>query len=120
MAELKGLEHPKISVWGAAYKADVDDARESPALRVLEALEELGARVSAVDQHVKEFKYQLDDLETSISGADCILLLTDHREFTAIEPESLGPKMRHRIVFDTRNCLARAGWEKAGFRVVTL
>jgi UDP-N-acetyl-D-mannosaminuronic acid dehydrogenase len=120
MAELAGVKEPKISVWGVAYKGNIDDARETPALHVIEALEAKGARVSVVDFHVKRFKYSLDDLETSVTGADCILLLTDHREFGFLEPEAIGRRMRHRILFDTRGYLPRQRWEQAGFRVIGL
>jgi UDP-N-acetyl-D-mannosaminuronic acid dehydrogenase len=120
MAELEGIKEPKVSVWGVAYKGNVDDARETPALRVLQALEAKGARVSVVDFHVKRFAYPLDDIETSVTAADCILLLTDHREFAFFEPEAIGQRMRHRLLFDTRNALPRERWAKAGFRVVSL
>ncbi len=76
--------------------------------------------MSVVDFHVKRFRHQLDDLEASVTEADCILLLTDHREFSFFEPEAVGARMRNRIVFDTRSCLSRERWEKAGFRVVVL
>lgn len=120
MAQLEGASDPKISLWGVAYKGDVDDARETPALHVIEALLSKGARVSILDFHVKRFKYQLDDLEASVTGADCILLLTDHREFRFFEPEAVGQKMRRRLLFDTRSCLPRERWQKAGFTVMTL
>jgi len=120
MAELAGVKEPKISVWGVAYKGNIDDARETPALHVIEALEAKGARVSVVDFHVKRFRYPLDDLETSVTGADCIVLLTDHKEFSFFEPGAIGERMRQRIIFDTRNLLPKERWEKAGFRVVTI
>jgi len=119
-AELADVEDPKISIWGVAYKSNVDDARETPALHVIKALEARGVRLSLVDFHVKRFPYALDDLETSVTDADCILLLTDHREFSFFEPDAIGERMRRRIIFDTRNSLPRERWEKAGFRVVTL
>ncbi|MFB3879854.1 MAG: nucleotide sugar dehydrogenase [Armatimonadota bacterium] len=120
LQELAGIADPKVSLWGVAYKGNVDDPRESPSLHVLEALERRGARVSAVDFHVKRFPRELDDLETSVTGADLILLLTDHREFGFLEPEAIGQRMRRRVVFDTRGCLAPDRWEKAGFRLIGL
>jgi UDP-N-acetyl-D-mannosaminuronic acid dehydrogenase len=120
MAELAGIAQPKVSVWGVAYKGNIDDARETPALQVIAQLEAKGVQVSAVDFHVKRFPWQLDDIETSVSGADCVLLLTDHREFAFFEPQAIGERMRQRLVFDTRHVLPRDRWEKAGFRVITL
>ncbi|UCC68378.1 MAG: nucleotide sugar dehydrogenase [Armatimonadota bacterium] len=120
LAELADVKEPKVSIWGVSYKGNVDDARETPALGVLEILEERGVRFSVVDFHVKQFKHPLDDIEASITDADCILLLSDHREFALFEPAAIGKRMRHRIVFDTRRCLPRDRWEDAGFRVITL
>ena len=120
LQELAGVPDPKVSLWGVAYKGNVDDPRETPALKVLTALEKRGVRVSAVDFHVKRFPRELEDLETSVTGADLILLLTDHREFGFLEPEAIGQRMRHRVLFDTRGCLPRERWQQAGFRVVGL
>lgn len=120
LAALEGVPDPKVSLWGVAYKADVDDARETPALPVIEALEAAGMQVSPLDFHVKRFARPLADLESSVAGADCILLLTDHREFHFFEPEAIGQRMRRRLLFDTRNSLPRDRWEKAGFEVVGL
>ena len=115
-----GIDDPKISVWGVAYKGNVDDARETPAIGVIESLKAKGFRVSAVDFRVRRFRYELDELEASVTGADCIVVLADHREFQFFEPEAIGRHMRHRLLFDTRACIPRARWEQAAFRVVTL
>jgi len=120
VAEIGDVENPKVSVWGVAYKGNVDDARETPALKAIEALLGKGVRVSAVDFHVRRFPHQLDDIEASVTDADCILLLADHREFGLFDPEAIGKRMRRRILFDTRGCLPRERWEAAGFRVITL
>ena len=120
MAELADVAEPKISVWGVSYKGNVDDARETPAAIVLQILEANGARASVVDFHVKRWKYPLDDLETSVTDADCILLLTDHREFAFLDPETIGKKMRSRTLLDTHHALPRDRWANAGFRIVAL
>jgi len=73
-----------------------------------------------VDFHVKNFAYQVEDVESAARGADCILLLTDHREFKFFEPEAIGAPMRTRRLFDTRNALDHARWERAGFTVRAL
>jgi len=117
---LSDIEDPKVCVWGVAYKADVDDARETPALDVIHHLEAAGLRFSLVDFHVKSFPYQMEDVESAARDADCILLVTDHREFKFFEPEAIGAPMRTRRLFDTRSVLDRARWERAGFTVRTL
>ncbi len=118
--ELAGVARPKVAVWGVAYKADVDDARETPARHVIEALQAGGAEVGIVDFHVKRFAYPLSDLEGAVRGADCVLVLTDHREFRFFEPEAIGQQMRQRLLFDTRSCLPADRWAAAGFRLLTL
>lgn len=120
MRALEGVPKPKISVWGVAYKANVDDARETPARYVVEALLAAGAEVSLLDFHVKRFAHPLSDLESAVAGADCLLVLTDHREFLFFEPQAIGQKMRRRLLFDTRSFLPRDRWEAAGFQVMTL
>jgi UDP-N-acetyl-D-mannosaminuronic acid dehydrogenase len=117
---LAGLDKPKVSLWGVAYKGNVDDARETPAVTVIRALQERGITVSPVDFRVKRFTYELHELEASLTGADCVLLLADHREFAFLEPEMVGSKMRSRILFDTRHSLPHDRWQQAGFRVETL
>ena len=117
---LSDIKDPKVCVWGVAYKADVDDARETPALDVIHHLQAANLRFSLVDFHVKNFAYQVEDVESAVRGADCILLLTDHREFKFFEPEAIGAPMRTRRLFDTRNALDHARWERAGFTVRAL
>ena len=48
----------KVLVLGVAYKQDIDDYRESPALRVIESLRKLGAQVSYYDPYVESYRYQ--------------------------------------------------------------
>jgi UDP-N-acetyl-D-mannosaminuronic acid dehydrogenase len=120
MAELAGVRDPKVSVWGVAYKGNTSDARETPALQIIEILESKGVRVSVVDSHVRQFKYRPEDVTSSVTQADCILLLADHREFASFEPDAIGQRMRRRLLFDTRSLLPKERWERAGFRVVTL
>jgi len=117
---LADIPDPKISVWGVAYKGNVDDARETPALKVIEALEARGIRFSLADPHVTRFPHPISTVDESVAGADCILLLTDHDEFTRLDPASVVGKMRTRIVFDTRDCLNAHRWREAGFRVIPL
>lgn len=121
LARLAGLERPKVAALGLAYKADVDDARESPALTVVRWLQAAGCQVSVFDPHVQRSPLPLAaSLAEAVSGADCLLLLTDHREFKALDPAAIGGQMRRRLVVDTRRCLALTDWQAAGFEVVRL
>jgi UDP-N-acetyl-D-glucosamine dehydrogenase len=96
-----------ILVLGVAYKRDVDDPRESPALELIKRLEDLGAVVSYHDPHIPRIPpmraYDIDldavDLTESVVGdQDVVLLVTDH---SAYDPAWIA---RHaRLIVDTRN-----------------
>ncbi len=108
------LNHDRLAVNGAnililgvAYKKDVGDMRESPALDVIKLLAEKGAAISYHDPHVKECSiegtvYKNTDLsDEAVAAADLVVILTDH---TAIDYEKLVAKAHG--VFDTRNATA--------------
>ena len=103
----KAVRGSRMLVLGVAYKKNIDDIRESPALDVLRLLRRHGAIVEYHDPHVPKLKD--DDLELKsvpltpdvLSGADCVLIVTDHSDVDYVLVA------RHaRLVVDTRNALA--------------
>lgn len=109
-----------VSIFGAAYKGNVDDARESPTLRLVELLSKAGCDIRVCDPHVQRFKYELQDIESSVLDSDCIVLMSDHDEFknlTLDEIRDLGKKMKQKHLIDTRNCLDHELWKSADFSV---
>ena len=106
----------KVAVLGLAFKGNVDDMRESPSTEVIEELQHLGLEVVSYDPHIKENKHetQTQSLEEATKEADILLFLTDHNEFKAYNPLQISAK--HKIVFDTKNCLNREAWQEAGFQ----
>jgi UDP-N-acetyl-D-glucosamine dehydrogenase len=106
----KALKDARVLVLGLAYKADVDDCRESPAAEILEILEERGAAVSYHDPHVPRFprmRRHQSSLEScdlnaaALEGSDCVVIVTDHE---AIDWRMVG---RHAaLIVDTRNVMA--------------
>jgi len=106
----------KVAVLGLAFKGNVDDMRESPSTEVIEELQHLGLEVVSYDPHIKTNKHetQTQSLEEATKDADVILVLTDHNEFKAYNPLQISAK--HKIVFDTKNCLNREAWQEAGFQ----
>jgi len=122
---LDGVKAPVVAALGATYKADVDDVRESPALEVIGELREHGYSVRIYDPHVEELPSGLNDglvplLEVAAEGADCLLLLVNHREFASLEPTRLGAMMRRRVVVDTHHGLDLGAWRAAGFETILL
>lgn len=117
---LDGAKYPTITVLGIAYKGNVDDARETPALRFIRLAENEGFNVKAYDPFVKKFEYPLLTLEEAVRNSDCIVVITDHDVFRFLDPDELGGLMRNRCVLDARNILDHEKWRKAGFKVKVL
>jgi UDP-N-acetyl-D-mannosaminuronic acid dehydrogenase len=119
--ELSGVDHPSIAVLGLAYKADVDDVRESPSIEVALKLRDLGFDLRLHDAHATRLPDGLElatSLEQALAGADLAVILTDHAEYRALQPTSSTVEgVRRKTIFDTRNCIDPRGWEDAGWRV---
>lgn len=119
-ALLSGISKPKVAVWGLAYKGNVDDTRESPAIDVVHHLQDMGVSVAVYDPHVKRGPVPVCGLEECLEGADAILLLTAHADYQAIDPREAAKKVRTRFLFDTHHLLDYARWREAGFTVRVL
>jgi UDP-N-acetyl-D-mannosaminuronate dehydrogenase len=106
-----------------AYKPDVDDFRESPAVHCVELLQKAGANVRVLEPYLKDnipgIKTYATAAETAQS-ADLILLLVNHSAFHQIDPLQLLPQTSARILFDTVNGWEKTTWETAGFKVFHL
>ena len=99
----KSLNGAKILVLGVAYKKDVEDTRESPALKIIQLLGAKGAEVSYNDPHVAKVQLLHDTFmsvaltEECLSSADCVVIATDHSNYDY--PYILS---KASLVFDTR------------------
>lgn len=117
---LGGLNGKRIAALGLAYKADVDDLRESPAVEVVHLLQQAGAQVKAWEPFKPHAQLKGIDmspsLEDVLKDADAILLLVRHTEFTRLDPAGLAAKTPARIALDTVNGWKREAWQKAGFQ----
>lgn len=102
---LKGIDSPKIAVFGVAYKGNTDDMRESPALEIIDVLYQKGYNVTIHDPYVKSELFNLKTAEEAVEGADLILVLADHNQFKTMEYSQFVSKMRQPILFDARNCI---------------
>lgn len=117
---LEDVRNPTITVFGVAYKGDVDDTRETPALKFIKLAENEGYIVKVHDPHVNNFEYEILSLEDAVEGSDCIVIITDHSQFNEVEPEGISKLMRIRNIVDCRNILDRGRWAGAGFNVKVL
>ena len=99
----KSVKGSHILILGVAYKRDVDDVRESPALDVLNLLESRGAHVSYNDPHVPELKadgttLRSQELLPAVREADLVVIVTDHSAYPYRDIVDAA-----RVVVDTRN-----------------
>lgn len=103
-AEGKSLAGSKITLLGAAYKRDIDDWREAPALEIIRLLEEAGADVQYHDPHVSSIRIDSRVLASvpldanALMDADLVLIVTDHSAFDYERIVELSP-----LILDTRN-----------------
>ena len=97
---------PVIACLGLAFKADVDDLRESPAMDIVAHLAAAGAgRLLVVEPHIRALprglqvdKVELVSLDTAVKAADVVVLLVNHREFVGFDRR----KLEGKAVIDTR------------------
>jgi len=110
-AQRKSVKGSKVLVLGVAYKKDIDDLRESPSLRIIELLRDLGADVAYNDPYFEQLhpmrKHNLGLRSVpidpaSLSGYDCVLIATDH---TSYDYEAI--TRASSMVVDTRNATRR-------------
>jgi UDP-N-acetyl-D-glucosamine dehydrogenase len=110
----RSLKGSKVLVLGVSYKADVPDARESPALKLIELLRNAGAEVAYHDPHVPQLKAQgLSSVPLKPGDYDCVAIVTAH---SSIDYERLVEEAR--LVVDFRNATRRNG--RANEKVWTL
>ena len=98
----KAVNGSRIHLFGVAYKKDVSDLRESPALDVLELLSRRGATLSYTDPFVPKLQHGLCSVpeDKAGQGIDCAVICTNHRVF-----DYRGIVKRYPLVVDTRNAL---------------
>jgi UDP-N-acetyl-D-glucosamine dehydrogenase len=126
--ERKAMKGSRLLLLGVAYKKDIDDVRESPALSIIDRLRAKGADVRYHDPFVKEVRF--DDAHTEGSGAslesvpltdeelrssDCVIIVTDHSEIDYGRVCSLTP-----LIVDTRNALNGQLRRESKARVIRL
>jgi len=106
----KAVRGSRILVLGVAYKRDIDDIRESPALDIINLLTGQGAEVAYHDPHVAAFSHDgathrsVPLTSETVAAADCVMIVTDH---TAIDYAMV--QQHATAVVDTRNVLRRSG-----------
>ncbi len=109
----KSLNGSRVLILGAAYKKDVDDVRESPTLKLIEILEDRGAKVDYNDPyipkmpHVRKYQYEMKSVPltpANLKKYDVVLISTDHTcyDYAMVAKHA-------KLVVDTRNAVKAAG-----------
>jgi len=107
----KTLKGSKCLVLGVAYKPDIDDIRESPALDVIGLLQKKGAMVTYHDPYIPTLKthedeemHSVPDLMAAVRASDCVVITTNHKTYD-YKPILDAAK----FIFDSRNALGKTG-----------
>lgn len=97
----------KIAIFGITYKGNIDDMRESPAMEIIEMLENIGYTLAIHDPHVKTNEIRLISQEEALKDAELCVILADHNEFKEMDLEKISGMMKKSIVFDTKNIIKK-------------
>ena len=106
----KPLNGSRVLILGAAYKPNVDDLRESPALDVMHLLQAKGAEVVYHDPYIPNLAHEglvmesVTDLMAEVKKADCVAIITDHEDY-----DYMAILDAAQMIVDTRNALGKAG-----------
>jgi len=126
--DCKSMKNSRVLLLGVAYKKDIDDVRESPALSIIDRLRAKGAQVRYHDPFIDELRF--DDAHTESSGeplksvsltdeelksADCLIIVTDHSGIDYKRVCSLAS-----LIVDTRNALNGELRKSSSARIIRL
>ncbi|KTT74070.1 UDP-glucose dehydrogenase family protein [Sphingomonas endophytica] len=116
-----------IAVLGLTFKPNTDDMRDSPAIAVIQALQDAGAKVKAFDpEGVEQAKLVLDNVEycdgpyQAIEGADALAIVTEWDEFRALDLPRVKSLLKAPILIDLRNIYTPAEVKAAGFQYTSI
>ena len=124
LGELKGK---KIAVWGVAFKPRTDDVRDAPAITIIEALTDLGAKIVAYDpvaeetaeQVLPDVKFAKKSIE-ACKDASALVVITEWNEFKQIDLNKIKQVMKKPIIFDGRNIYNPTEMKKLGFEYYSI
>ena len=120
----ENLNGKTFAIWGLAFKPKTDDMREAPAITIINALLDKGAKIKAYDPKAMDsakfifadkIEYSKNSYET-IENADALLLLTEWNEFRRPDFERIKTSMKNPVIFDGRNQYDKIRLEEKGFK----
>ncbi len=116
------LRNKRLGVLGLAFKSGTDDVRESPAIRIIQALVKEGCQIAAFDPAaIERARSILGDIiqyapnpYSAAKGADALLILTDWKEFATLDLACIRASLKYPIVIDGRNLYSMEDMANAG------
>ena len=123
-----GEQHGKtVAVLGLTFKANTDDMRDSPAISVVQALQDAGIKVKAYDpEGMDQAKQVLDNVTycggpyDAMEGADAAVIVTEWDAFRALDMERVKALLNRPLLVDLRNLYSRSDMERGGFTYVAV
>ena len=124
-AEAAGLKAgDKVAILGAAYRGDIDDARDTPTELLIEALGKAGYSYETHDPHVTRMVTHCGypanlthDLGSALEGASAAFIMTDHTAYKSLKPEQFGA-MKTKLMIDTRRMIDSEQFSQNGYQMV--
>ncbi|MFH0853269.1 MAG: nucleotide sugar dehydrogenase [bacterium] len=108
----RSVKGTKVGVLGLAYKANIEDTRESPAYGIIKILKQLGAEIDIFDPYVLK-ESTVDSLEELIDRVEALILVTNHAEFETLDIGRL-KRQGIKVIIDGKNILPKDKIKKAG------
>ena len=124
---LSVLRDKKVAVWGLSFKPETDDVREAPSIVIIKAMIEEGMTVRLHDpEAIEQFKEVIspkfglveyyDSPEDACMGADCILILTEWKQYLDVDLVSVKQSMANPLLIDGRNMFDPVKVSRSGFQ----
>lgn len=117
----------QITIWGVAFKAETDDIREAPALTVIGQLLENGAKIRVFDPVARESAQKtlsnvefVDDIYESVNGSECLVVVTEWRQFKEADLDRIKKLMSQSNVVDGRNIFEVGKMKEMGFSYMSV
>ena len=119
------LSGKRIGILGLSFKPETDDMRESPAIDIIKEIQARGATVRAYDpvamdearHYLPEIEYATDEYD-AISGADCLVIVTEWNQFRALDMEKVKDLLAAPRIADLRNVYEPADMRALGFEYI--
>ncbi|NPE27568.1 nucleotide sugar dehydrogenase [Methanococcoides sp. SA1] len=111
------IKNPIVTIFGVAYKANIGDTRETPALKLIKLCEKEGWDVRIYDPLVTKFVYALSSFEEAVDKSDLIIITVGHEAFGNLDINRISELMNCKNIMDTANILDVPSFEKLGFNI---